>query len=125
MIDVLIVEPNKLPYEKKIKNDLKTYQEIVDGMIETTGIIGDREILIVCNDEGKNLNMPYNRDIGHDIIAGTFIIVGNDYENLDFKSLTKEQIAKYKNKFNEKSIKDTEIKIIALAAKSILRNYEI
>lgn len=125
MIDVLIVEPNKLPYEKKIKNDLKTYQDIVDGMIETTGIIGDREILIVCNDEGKNLNMPYNRDIGHDTIAGTFIIVGNDYENADFKSLTKEQIEKYKNKFNEKSIKDTEIKIIALAAKSILRNYEI
>ena len=50
------------------------------------------------DDEGKNLNMPYNRDIGHDIIAGTFIIVGNDYENADFRSLTDEEIEKYKEK---------------------------
>lgn len=125
MINVLIVEPNKLPYEKEIRNDLKTYQDIVDGTIETTGIIGDRDILIVCNDEGKNLNLPYNRDIGHDIIAGTFIIVGNDYENADFKSLTKEQIDKYKNKFNEKSIIDTENKITALRIKNSFIDYEI
>lgn len=114
MINVLIVEPNKLPYEKEIPNTLESKQEIVGGLIECTGIIEDKDVVIICNEEGKLLNLPFNRDIGHDIIAGTFIIAGDDYINGDFKSLTKEQIKKYKEKFNEKSITHTENKITAL-----------
>ena len=60
---------------------------------------------------GEPIEFPLNRDIGHDIIAGTFFIAGFDDETGDFKSLTKEQIDKYKKRFDEKSIKETKEKI--------------
>ena len=111
MIDVLIVEPNKLPYEKTIENTLEAKQEIVGGLIECTGLLKDSEVSIICNEEGKIFGLPLNRDIGHDIIAGTFIIAGVDYESGEFISLTEEQKERYKNIFNEHSIENTRIKI--------------
>ena len=68
--------------------------------------------------------MPLNRDIGYDIIAGPFLIVGNDYENADFKSLTEEQILKYKIKFDKNSIKQTENKIMSILLNSKKREIE-
>ena len=56
MIDVLIVEPNKLPYEKTIENTLEAKQEIVGGLIECTGLLKDSEVSIICNEEGKYLD---------------------------------------------------------------------
>ena len=58
--------------------------------------------------------MKLNRDIGHDIIAGPFLIVGDDYENGDFKSLTEDQILKYKMRFDKHSIIETENRINAI-----------
>lgn len=101
-IKVLIVEPEKLPYEKTIPNTLEAKQEIVDGLIECAYLNSDPEIVIICNEEGKLLNLPLNRNIDYDIIAGTFLIVGDDEEN--FKSLTDEQIEKYKKTFGKESI---------------------
>lgn len=106
-----MVEPDKLPYEKEIPNKLNEYQRIVKGFVEVTSLIDDDEVSIVCNEEGKLLEFPLNRDIGHDIIAGTFFIAGFDDETGDFKSLTKEQMDKYKKRFDEKSIKETKEKI--------------
>lgn len=117
MMDVLIVEPNKLPYEKRIPNTLEAKQKIVGGLIEVTYMLNDDKVAIICNEEGKIYGMPLNRDIGHDIIAGTFIIVGNDENEEDFISLSKEQVKKYKERFNEESIVETENKITAIALK--------
>ena len=111
MIDVLIVEPNKLPYEKTIENTLEAKQEIVGGLIECTGLLKDSDVSIICNEEGKIFGLPLNRDIGHDIIAGTFIVAGVDYESGEFISLTEEQKERYKNIFNEHSIENTRIKV--------------
>ena len=58
--------------------------------------------------------MKLNRDIGHDIIAGPFLIVGDDYEKGGFKSLTDEQILKYKIRFDKNSIIQTENKILSI-----------
>ncbi len=121
MIDVLIVEPNKLPYEKTIENTLEAKQEIVGGLIECTGLLKDSDVSIICNEEGKILGLPLNRDIGHDIIAGTFIVAGFDYDSGEFISLTEEQKEQYKNIFNEHSIENTRIKIEHILNKN---NYE-
>ena len=67
-IKVLVVEPNKLPYEKVIKNNLEEKQKIVDGLIEYVSL--DNNSLLVCNEEGKILGMEPNRIVGRDIIAG-------------------------------------------------------
>lgn len=110
MINVLIVEPNKLPYEKEIPNNLEAKQEIVGGLIECVEPIDDKTVFFICNEEGKiNGSLP-NRDIGFDILFGTFIIAGNDYENSDFKSLSDKQIKKYQKEFDDKSIIKTMIK---------------
>ena len=58
--------------------------------------------------------MKLNRDIGHDIIAGPFLILGDDYENGDFKSLNDDQILKYKMRLDKNSIIETENKITAI-----------
>ena len=114
----LLVEPYKLPNEIEIENTLDNLQKLVDGYIECVYLPKDNDVILICNDEGKINNMPLNRDIGYDIIAGPFFIVGNDYENADFKSLTDEQILKYKIRFDRNSIKETENKIMSILLNS-------
>lgn len=58
---------------------------------------------MVCNEEGKNLGLPFNRplfdenDLPYDIICGTFFVAGLGVE--DFVSLTEEQIRRYKEHY--------------------------
>ena len=80
--------------------------------------MSDYDVSIICNEEGKILGLPLNRDIGHDIIAGTFIIAGNDDSTGEFISLTNEQKEKYKNIFNEHSIEKTHKKIESILNKN-------
>ena len=119
-IKCLLVEPNELPKEIEICKELKAYQTLVKGDIETAILPNDCEVVLICNDEGKINNMELNRDIGYDIIAGPFLIVGDDYENADFKSLTDEQILKYKMIFDKNSIIRTQKKIQSI----ILSNFK-
>ena len=110
-LDVLYVEPNKLPVKKTINNTLKDKQKLVNGNIEYTYLQDCDDIAIVCNEEGKILGLPFNRDIGHDIIAGNFFIVGDNQELGEDRSLTQEQIDKYSKYFNKASIEKTNKKI--------------
>lgn len=111
-IKVLVVEPNKLPYEKVIPNRLRDKQQIVDGYIEYVRLLEDDSVVLICNEEGKINGSQYNRDIGYDIIAGTFIIVKEDKDDGEDKSLTDEQIEKYKKRFDQSSIEKTNQKIL-------------
>lgn len=96
-IKVVIVEPQKAPVIKDIPADLHEYQKIVGGYIEAVYPFKDR-VGLVCNEEGKLMNLPPNRFLTrrgkpYDIIAGTFFVVGLGDE--DFVSLTDEQAQKY------------------------------
>ena len=113
-IKVLVVEPDKLPYEKVISNTLRDKQQIVDGYIEYVRLLDDDSVVLICNEEGKINGSKYNRDIGYDIIAGTFIIVRENPDEGEDRSLTDEQIEKYKERFNEKSIDKTNQKILSI-----------
>ena len=114
----LLVKPNKLPEEITFKNTLETKQELVDGYIEYAYSDDFPDVAFICNEEGKINGLPYNRDIGHDIIAGNFIIISSDVENGEDKSLSDKQIEKYKKIFNDKSIEDTNIKITNIILKN-------
>jgi hypothetical protein len=111
-IKVLVVEPNKLPYEKTIPNKLSEKQKIVDGYIEYVRLLEDENVVLICNEEGKINGSEYNRDIGYDIIAGTFIIARECADDGEDRSLTDEQIEKYKERFNQESIEKTNQKIL-------------
>lgn len=120
-IKVLVVEANKLPYEKTIKNTLQAKQELVGGLIEYTYVLDDDSVALVCNEEGKLMGLELNRDIGYDVIAGPFFIVGYDDSGED-RSLTDEQLEKYKNRFGKESIEKTK----EIVSKIILeRNLEM
>jgi len=119
-IRVLVVEPNKLPKEEIIPNRLQDKQKIVDGLIEYVYLEEDRDVVIICNEEGKINGSEPNRYIGHDVLFGTFIIVGDNDTGED-RSLTDEQIKKYKERFNEKSIDKTK----EVISNILLKNSEI
>ena len=106
-IDVLYIEPNKLPVKKTIKNTLEEKQKLVGGYIEYTYLEDCDDVAVVCNEEGKIYGLPPNRDIGHDIIVGNFFLVGDDAEIGEDRSLTEEQIAKYTKYFGKESIEKT------------------
>lgn len=94
-IRVLIVEPNKEPYQAKIKKGLEEKQKIVGGLIEFVEL--EHNVDLIRNDEGKILNLEINRVIQNDIICGTFIIAGqHEGETI---SLSKKQLKKYKEEF--------------------------
>lgn len=110
----LLVKPDELPQEIEIDNTLEAKQEIVGGYIECVYLPNDDSVVLICNEEGKINGMKLNRDIGHDIIAGPFLILGDDYENGDFKSLSENQILRYKMRFDKNSVIETENKIAAI-----------
>lgn len=112
-IRALLVCPNELPIELNIKNTLEEKQNLVGGLIEVCYLNDDSEVCLICNEEGMINNLPPNRFVDNDFIYGNFITVGDDYKNADFKSLTKEQIDKYQEYFNEKSIDKTNSRITA------------
>ena len=120
----LLVEPNKLPKEIEIDNTLEAKQHLVGGYIECLYPSNDNSVVFICNEEGKINGMPLNRDIGHDIIAGPFLIVGDDYENGEFISLNDNQILRYKMRFDKNSITQTENKITALLLNKQFKDYE-
>lgn len=110
----LLVKPYKLPEEIELDNTLEAKQHLVGGYIECVYPKNDDSVVFVCNEEGKINGMNHNRDIGYDVIYGPFIILGDDYDNGDFKSLTDDQLLKYKMRFDKNSIIETENKINAL-----------
>ena len=114
MLKGLLVRPYELPEEIELDNTLEAKQHLVGGYIECVYPENDDSVVFVCNEEGKINGMKHNRDIGYDVIYGPFIILGDDYDNGDFKSLTDDQLLKYKMRFDKNSIIVTENKINAL-----------
>lgn len=101
VIKVIIVEPEKEPYVLEIVESLKNLQHIVGGLIEYVNL--EDKVDLICNEEGKINNLPFNRIVGNDVIAGTFIIAGVNYKTGEITSLTKEQIKKYLESFSLKN----------------------
>ena len=97
----LVVEPMKPPYEKEIDPGLESLQHEVDGYIEALDL--DEDACIICNEEGKINGMELTRAIRDedgkvvDIIAGTFLVVGNGEE--DFCSLSPDAMKRSKERF--------------------------
>ena len=67
-MNVLVVEPGFLPYEKEIPDSLssdeqlRALQEIVGGYIEAIYPY-EEDVAIVCNEEGLINGLPFNRSV--------------------------------------------------------------
>ncbi len=97
---VLVVEPERRPEVKEINDSLEAMQSIVGGLIQPIYPFED-SVALVCNDEGKLLDLPANRGLWgkdgqiYDIVFGTFFLCGAPADCDHFTSLTPEQIKRY------------------------------
>lgn len=94
-ITVLKVEPGKVPEQITIPNTLKAMQELVGGHIE---IVDYQGACLVCNEEGKLLDLEPNRRVGQDVITGTFFLANSDLEG-NLCSLSQEDLAHFQQQF--------------------------
>lgn len=86
----MVLEPNKEPYVKEIENTLESRQaEIWGGYIQL--LYNYRPLLIVCDEDGKLKNLPYNRPLLNDFLVGKCFVTADNGEG-EFASLTDEQI---------------------------------
>ena len=105
-MNVLVVEPGYLPYEKEILDSadhLEQMQAIVGGLIEPIYPYHE-EVAIVCNEEGLINGLPFNRSVpgGYGGVFGTFFICGLGEE--DFCSLPPELTERFKTEFRNSEI---------------------
>ena len=65
----------------------------------------DDSVALICNDEGKLMNLTANRGLRdsdgqiYDIVFGTFFLCGAPSDCNHFTSLTPEQIERYRKRF--------------------------
>ena len=106
LIGAILVKPGEKAEVVTIKDDLDVMQDIVGGMIEEYMPIED-DVAIICNEEGKMLELPFNRAIRDkngnvlDIVLGTFFICYAPTESECFLSLPEDLKEKYLKLFLE------------------------
>ena len=104
-MQVIVVEPKKKPMVQDIDSDLKSMQKIVGGSIQAIYPF-DEPVALICNEEGKLLNLPLNRalrnDEGevYDIISGTFFVCAAPPNSDHFAGLTDQQVKTYLEQFS-------------------------
>lgn len=101
---IVVVEPMKPAYEAIIGDSLEDMQKVVGGLIEVAEIFED-DVAIICNEEGKLINLPPNRVLENekgqvrDILYGTFFLTYAPADRDNFESLPEELIKKYLKKY--------------------------
>ena len=102
IIKVLKVAPHSKPKEVVLNNTLEALQKAVSEGADSVGLI---EIIpltdtasLLCNEEGKLIGLEPNRRIGHDVICGTFYVVGEDREG-NLTSLSAKDMEYFKVRF--------------------------
>lgn len=98
-IRILVVEADKEPYEKTVRNRLEKFRDII-GNDNIEVVLYEKDTLLIFDSEAIEKNLKINRMIDNDYkIRGTFILAGNNELEQDFKDMTDEQIKDYKNEF--------------------------
>ena len=106
---ILVIRPDENPKVEEIDGTLESMQAIVGGYIQSFYPWRD-DIAVICNEEGKLLNMPLNRFIidedGQivDFVAGNFFLCYAPPEAENFQSLPENLIQKYTYLFSKKEI---------------------
>lgn len=101
-MNVLMVEPGKVPYETEIGSDLASLQAAVGGDIQAVYPY-EEPVALICNEEGKLTGLPLNRALRdedgeiYDIVAGKFFLVGLGEDS--FTGIAPEHAAKFAEQF--------------------------
>lgn len=101
-LKIVYKEVGKKPIVMEIDNTLEAKQKLVGGLIEVVPYKDD--LLLICNEEGKILNLKPNLQFDYDYIVGNCFIVGDDFENFCFKSVEENQIEDIKKDLEDRTI---------------------
>ena len=95
LLRIVYVEPGRPPFVSEVGRDLLSMQKAVHGPLE---VLNNQDgTVLLCNDEGKLIGMDGNRHVGDDVIAGPFLLVGDNGESL--RSLTDAEVERYMERF--------------------------
>lgn len=103
-MEILVVEPGRIPYKKGIASSLAEMQALVGGTIQAIYPF-EEPIALICNDEAKLLGLPLNRALYdnngriYDVVAGTFFLCGAPLGSSSFASLNDGEIQRFKHRF--------------------------
>lgn len=107
-LDVLVLEPNKVPYHKTIINDYESIEREINGNVSVYSYRDNYSLY--CDDNGFEKRLEENRVINDNLIVGKFLIIAHN-ENGRI-SLTKKEIQdlsyELKNYIKEKN-RDLEL----------------
>lgn len=101
---VLMIEPGKKPRMAEIDGSLEGMQKVVGGYIQAIYPFED-PVALICNEEGKLLELPFNRALRdedgdiYDIVAGTFFLCSAPPDSDNFEDLSDELMEKYSQLF--------------------------
>ncbi len=87
------MKPGKEPTEIVIRNDLKLFQQLVGGWIETVTI---DNIVVICNEDGRIYGLPHCATIAGIDFVGDLVIVGVKGENFADCPIT---VEKFKQRY--------------------------
>lgn len=73
-IKVIVKVPGKAPEVRTVRNELQSLQQLVGGNIETVTVSTD--LVIICNEEGRLRNLPYNMTLFGIDFLGTIVFAG-------------------------------------------------
>ena len=85
---VIIKEPGQRPRVTEIENNLSALQQAVGGYIETVTFAED--CCIICNEEGRLQELPYNLTFCGVSFVGTILFVGVAGD--EFADLSEQQV---------------------------------
>lgn len=101
---VLMIEPGKKPRKAEIDGSLEGMQKVVGGYIQAVYPFED-PVALICNEEGKLLELPFNRALRdedgdiYDIVSGTFFLCSAPPDSDSFEDLSDKLMEKYIQRF--------------------------
>ena len=99
-----MVQPGEIPHETDIESGLESLQAAVDGPIQA-GYPYEDPVALICNEEGKLRNLPWNRALRdeagqiYDIVAGTCFLCAAPPGEDSFAGLTDAQLEAFSRRF--------------------------
>lgn len=103
-MNILLLEPGKRPRSAVITGTLQSMQQVVDGPIQAVYPFAE-PVALICNEEGKLRNLPWNRALRdeagqiYDIVAGTCFLCAAPPGEDSFASLTDAQLDAFSRRF--------------------------
>lgn len=122
-IKVMVFEPLKEPHIEYIKNSKEVYKNVVEGEYKVQAL--DKQTVLIHNEKDKELELVPNRNVGRDIICGTFFIARDAGEEM-YASLSDDQAKYYYRRYkNAEVISQKDVKENLLYSGKIIGKNEV